>query len=116
MILGTMSIAASAYHADYLDSAITDQYNSIDKVEFELEQNTSILLDQLDVIVLVYFYFEECQGFLQKRSFFLQKRLISSVNITQAGSLDFFTEATQSHLFPSLFCFTSLTIRTFQML
>ena len=116
MILSIMSVAASAYHADYLDSAITDQYNSIDKVELELEQNTSILLDQLDVIILVYISFEECQGFLQKCSLFLQKRLISSVNILQAGSLDLFTEATQSHLFPSLFSFPSLTIWTFRML
>ena len=68
MILGTMSVAASAYHADYLDSAITDQYNSIDKVELELEQKASILLDQLDVM-------------LQKEDIYIDIPLIGSIDL-----------------------------------
>ena len=35
MMISSMSVAASAAHTAYLDSAITDQYNSIDKVELE---------------------------------------------------------------------------------
>ncbi len=68
MIFGTMSVAASAYHADYLDSAITDQYNSIDKVELELEQKASILLDQLDVM-------------LQKEDIYIDIPLIGSIDL-----------------------------------
>lgn len=68
MMVGTMSVAASAYHADYLDSAITDQYNSIDKVELELEQKASILLDQLDVM-------------LQKEDIYIDIPLIGSIDL-----------------------------------
>ncbi len=68
MMMGTMSVAASAYHADYLDSAITDQYNSIDKVELELEQKASILLDQLDVM-------------LQKEDIYIDIPLIGSIDL-----------------------------------
>lgn len=68
MMMGTMTVAASAYHADYLDSAITDQYNSIDKVELELEQKASILLDQLDVM-------------LQKEDIYIDIPLIGSIDL-----------------------------------
>ena len=68
MMIGTVSVAASAYHADYLDSAITDQYNSIDKVELELEQKASILLDQLDVM-------------LQKEDIYIDIPLIGSIDL-----------------------------------
>lgn len=51
MIFSTVSVAASATHSPYLDSAITDQYNSIDKVELELAQKASILLDDLDIML-----------------------------------------------------------------
>lgn len=68
MMVGTMSVAASAYHADYLDSAITDQYNSIDKVDLELEQKASILLDQLDVM-------------LQKEDIYIDVPLIGSIDL-----------------------------------
>lgn len=51
MIFGTMSVAASAVYTPYLDSAITDQYNSIDKVELEKAQKASLLLDDLDIML-----------------------------------------------------------------
>lgn len=51
MIFGTVSVAANAAYSPYLDSAITDQYNSIDKVELELAQKAAILLDDLDIML-----------------------------------------------------------------
>lgn len=51
MIFGSVSVAASAAYSPYLDGAITDQYNSIDKVELELAQKAAILLDDLDIML-----------------------------------------------------------------
>ena len=90
MIFGTMSVAASAYHADYLDSAITDQYNSIDKVELELEQKASILLDQLDVM-------------LQKEDIYIDIPLIGSIDLRSTdAALDSIYSLTGNWLFGDL--------------
>lgn len=51
MLLSSMSVMAFAEHDPYLDDAIIDQYNSIDKVELELTQKASLLLDMLDVML-----------------------------------------------------------------
>ena len=90
MIFGTMSIAASAYHSDYLDSAITDQYNSIDKVELELNQKASILLDQLDVM-------------LQKEEIYIDVPLIGSIDLRSTdAALDSIYSITGNWLFGDL--------------
>ena len=90
MMMGTMSVAASAYHADYLDSAITDQYNSIDKVELELEQKASILLDQLDVM-------------LQKEDIYIDIPLIGSIDLRSTdAALDSIYSITGNWLFGDL--------------
>lgn len=90
MIFGTVSVAASAYHADYLDSAITDQYNSIDKVELELEQKASILLDQLDVM-------------LQKEDIYIDIPLIGSIDLRSTdAALDSIYSLTGNWLFGDL--------------
>lgn len=68
MMMGTMSVAASAVRADYLDSAIMNQYNTIDKVELNLNQKASILLDQLDVM-------------LQKEDIYIDIPLIGSIDL-----------------------------------
>ncbi len=52
MVFGTFSVSASATYSAYLDGAITDQYNSIDKVELETAQKASLLLDDLDVMLV----------------------------------------------------------------
>lgn len=51
MLLSSMSVMAFAARDDYLDDAILDQYNSIDKVELELTQKATLLLDMLDVML-----------------------------------------------------------------
>lgn len=51
MLLSSMSVMAFAVRDDYLDDAILDQYNSIDKVELELTQKATLLLDMLDVML-----------------------------------------------------------------
>lgn len=51
MLLSSMSVMAFAARDDYLDGAILDQYNSIDKVELELTQKATLLLDMLDVML-----------------------------------------------------------------
>lgn len=51
MIFGTVSMTASAAYNAYLDDAIIDQYNSIDKVELVAEQKASLILDKLDVVL-----------------------------------------------------------------
>lgn len=90
MMMGTMSVAASAYHADYLDSAITDQYNSIDKVELELEQKASILLDQLDVMLV-------------KEDIYIDIPLIGSIDLRSTdAALDSIYSITGNWLFGDL--------------
>ena len=47
MLLGSFSVMGSAYEA-YKGTAIADQYNDVDAVEFTLEQSASMALDELD--------------------------------------------------------------------
>lgn len=90
MMMGTMSVVASAYHSDYLDSAITDQYNSIDKVELELNQKASILLDQLDVMLV-------------KEDIYIDIPLIGSIDLRSTdAALDSIYSITGNWLFGDL--------------
>lgn len=90
MIFGSISVAASAAHAPYLDSAITDQYNSIDKVDLELDQKASILLDQLDVM-------------LQKEDIYIDIPLIGSIDLRSTdAALDSIYSITGNWLFGDL--------------
>ncbi len=47
MLLGSFSVMGSAYE-EYKGTAIADQYNDVDAVEFTLEQSASMALDELD--------------------------------------------------------------------
>ena len=51
IIAGSLSVAASAAHSPYLDGAVTDKYNTIDRVELTTAQKASLLLDKLDVML-----------------------------------------------------------------
>ena len=90
MIFTTMSVAASAAHSPYLDGAITDQYNSIDRVELELNQKASLLLDQLDVM-------------LQKEDIYIDIPLIGSIDLRSTdAALDSIYSITGNWLFGDL--------------
>ena len=52
MMLGSVSVAASAAYTAYLDSAIINQYNTIDRAELTRDQKSSLLLDMLDVMLV----------------------------------------------------------------
>lgn len=51
MAVGCFSAAASASYSAYLDSAIINQYNTIDKAELTTVQKSSLLLDMLDTML-----------------------------------------------------------------
>lgn len=51
MMIGSVSVAASAAHTPYLDSAILNQYNTIDKAEINTLQKSSLILDMLDIML-----------------------------------------------------------------
>lgn len=90
MMFGSMSIAASAAHSDYLDSAIINQYNSIDKVELNLNQKASILLDQLDVM-------------LAKEDMYIEIPLIGNIDLRSTdAALDSIYSITGNWLFGDL--------------
>ncbi len=90
MIFGTVSVAASAVHSPYLDSAITDQYNSIDKVELEKAQKASLLLDDLDIM-------------LAKEEIVLDIPLIGTIDLTSTdAALDSIYDLTGNWLYGSL--------------
>ncbi len=90
MMMGTMSVAASAYHSGYLDEDITDQYNSIDKVELELNQKASILLDQLDIMLV-------------KEDIYIDIPLIGSIDLRSTdAALDSIYSLTGNWLFGDL--------------
>lgn len=52
MMFGSVSVAASAAYTAYLDSAIINQYNTIDRAELTRDQKSSLLLDMLDVMLV----------------------------------------------------------------
>lgn len=90
MMISSMSVAASAAHTAYLDSAITDQYNSIDKVELEKAQKASLLLDDLDIM-------------LAKEEIVLDIPLIGTIDLTSTdAALDSIYDLTGNWLYGSL--------------
>lgn len=89
MIMSSMSVAASAAHTAYLDSAITSQYNTIDKVELNKAQKASLLLDDLDVM-------------LAKEEIVLDIPLIGTIDLTSIdAALDSICDITNSWLYGS---------------
>ncbi len=90
MMISSMSVAASAAYTAYLDSAITDQYNSIDKVELEKAQKASLLLDDLDIM-------------LAKEEIVLDIPLIGTIDLTSTdAALDSIYDLTGNWLYGSL--------------
>lgn len=90
MMISSMSVAASAAHTAYLDSAITGQYNSIDKVELEKAQKASLLLDDLDIM-------------LAKEEIVLDIPLIGTLDLTSIdAALDSIYDLTGNWLYGSL--------------
>ncbi len=90
MLLSSMSVMAFAAHDPYLDSAILDQYNSIDKVDLELTQKASILLDMLDVM-------------LEDEDIYIDIPLIGDINLRSTDeALDSIYDLTGNWLFGRL--------------
>ncbi len=90
MICGTVSVAASAAYSPYLGDAIIDQYNSIDKVDLSVEQESSILLDELDIM-------------LAKEEILLDIPIIGTIDLTSIdGALNSIYNLTGNWLFGSL--------------
>lgn len=73
MLFGSVSVAASAAYTPYLDSAITNQYNTIDRVELNLSQKSSLLLDMVDVM-------------LQKEDMVIDIPLIGTIDLTSVDA------------------------------
>lgn len=90
MLLSSMSVMAFAAHDDYLDDAILDQYNSIDKVDLELTQKASLLLDMLDVM-------------LEEEDIYIDIPLIGDINLRSTDeALDSIYDLTGNWLFGRL--------------
>ncbi|MBQ8209353.1 MAG: hypothetical protein IJZ35_02080 [Clostridia bacterium] len=90
MLLSSMSVMAFAAHDPYLDNAILDQYNSIDKVDLELTQKASILLDMLDVM-------------LEDEDIYIDIPLIGDINLRSTDeALDSIYDLTGNWLFGRL--------------
>lgn len=90
MLCGTVSVAASAAYSPYLGDAIIGQYNSIDKVDLSVEQESSILLDELDIM-------------LAKEEIFLDIPIIGTIDLTTIdGALNSIYNLTGNWLFGSL--------------
>lgn len=90
MVLGTVSVAASAVYSPYLDSAIIGQYNSIDKAELTSVQKASLILDDLD-------------DMLEKEDIFLDIPVIGTIDLTSVdAALDSIYSITGNWLFGSL--------------
>lgn len=73
MLLGTVSMTAAASYSAYLDEAIIDRYNSIDKVDLTIEQKASLILDKLDVV-------------LDKADIVIDLPLIGTLNLTSVDN------------------------------
>lgn len=90
LVFGSVSVSASAAYNPYLGSAITSQYNSIDKVDLTLGQKASILLDDLDVM-------------LEKEDIYLDIPVIGTIDLTSIdAALDSIYSITGNWLFGSL--------------
>ena len=51
ILAGTLSVGAAALHYPYLDSDLQSNYNSIDQVTLTADQQASLLLDKVDVML-----------------------------------------------------------------
>lgn len=90
MVFGSMSVLASASRSDYLDDAIINQYNSIDKAELTTQQQATLILDELDVM-------------LTKEEIVLDIPLIGTIDLTSVdAALDSIYSLTGNWLYGSL--------------
>ncbi|MBQ3519327.1 MAG: dockerin type I repeat-containing protein [Clostridia bacterium] len=90
MVFGSMSVLASALRSDYLDEAIINQYNSIDKAELTTEQQATLILDELDVM-------------LTKEDIVLDIPLIGTIDLTSVdAAMDSIYNLTGNWLYGSL--------------
>ncbi len=90
MVFGSMSVLASASRSDYLDEAIINQYNSIDKAELTTEQQATLILDELDVM-------------LTKEDIVLDIPLIGTIDLTSVdAAMDSIYNLTGNWLYGSL--------------
>lgn len=90
LVFGSVSVAASAAYNPYLGSAIIGKYNSIDEVDLSLEQKSSILLDELDVM-------------LEKEDIYLDIPVIGTIDLTSIdAALNSIYNLTGNWLFGSL--------------
>ena len=90
MVFGTVSVTASAAYSPYLDSAITGQYNSIDKAELTSAQKASLILDDLD-------------DMLEKEDILLDIPVVGTIDLTSIdAALDSIYDITGNWLFGSL--------------
>lgn len=90
MMLGSISVAASAAYTAYLDDAILDDYNTIDRVELDRDQKSSLLLDMLDVM-------------LEKEDMVIDIPLIGTIDLTSTdAALDSIYDLTGNLLFGTL--------------
>lgn len=90
MLFGTVSMTAAASYSAYLDEAIIDRYNSIDKVDLTIEQKASLILDKLDVV-------------LDKADIVIDLPLIGTLNLTSVdNALSSIYSITGNWLFGSL--------------
>lgn len=90
MVFGSMSVLASASRSDYLDEAIINQYNSIDKAELTTEQQATLILDELDVM-------------LTKEEIVLDIPLIGTIDLTSVdAAMDSIYNLTGNWLYGSL--------------
>lgn len=90
MLFSTVAMTAGATYSAYLDDAIIDQYNSIDKVDLTVEQKASLILDKLDVV-------------LDKADIVIDLPLIGTINLTSVdNALSSIYSLTGNWLFGSL--------------
>ncbi len=90
MVFGSMSVLASASRSDYLDESIINQYNSIDKAELTTEQQATLILDELDVM-------------LTKEEIVLDIPLIGTIDLTSVdAAMDSIYNLTGNWLYGSL--------------
>ncbi len=73
MVFGTFSVSASAAYSAYLGDAIKTQYNSIDRAELLTAQKASLLLDDLDTMLV-------------KEEIIIDLPLIGTINLTSTDN------------------------------
>ena len=90
MIFSMTAVTAFATPTDYLDDAIINQYNSIDKAYLTTEQQASLILDELDAM-------------LAKEAILIELPLIGNIDLTSVdAALDSIYDLTGNLFFGSL--------------